>query len=92
MLRKSKRLLDRSASANSDSVENEDPGSGVMENTPFVNAGSAAPIVGESSAAVIPVENGLEDSIVTIANSCNSGEGDVVVADVDVVEEEGGGC
>ena len=26
-----------------------------MENTPFVNAGSAAPIVGQSSAAVIPV-------------------------------------
>ena len=32
MLRKSKRLLDRSASANSDSVENEDPGGGVHYN------------------------------------------------------------
>ena len=77
MLRKSKRLLDRSASANSDSVENEDPGGGVMENTPFVNAGSAAPIVGQSSAAVIPVEIGLEDGVVTVANTSASGECDV---------------
>ena len=67
-------------------MENGDPGGGIMETIPFVDAGSAAPIVLESSAAVIPVENGIDDGL--IASTTAAGEGDVVVAEVDVVEEE----
>ena len=58
MLRKSKRLLDRSAS---DSLENDDPGGGVMENTPFIDAGSAGPIIVDPSAAMIPVDIVMEE-------------------------------
>ena len=82
MLRKSQRLWDRSASANTDTEENGDPGGGIMETNPFVDAGSAAPIVLE----VIPVENGMDDGVV--ASNTTAGEGDVVVAEVDVAVEE----
>ena len=83
MLRKSKRLLDRSAS---DSLENDDPGGGVMENTPFIDAGSAGPIIVDPSAAVIPVDIG--HCGVGWCCDCAAGEGDVVVAEIDIVEEE----
>ena len=58
MLRKSKRLLDRSAS---DSLENDEPGGGVMENTPLIDAGSTGPIIVDPSAAVIPVYIVMEE-------------------------------
>ena len=88
MLRKSKRLLDRSAS---DSLENDDPGGGVMENTPFIDAGSAGPIIVDPSAAMIPLDIVMEDGAVTVANTSSAageGAGDVVVAEIDFVEEE----
>ena len=90
MNRKSKILLNRSASVKADSigdcgpeVENVDSGSDkvtVGERTPFINAGSA---VDDASAAVNQVEIGI-DGVVTVVNTI--AVGDVVVAEVVVAD------
>ena len=106
MNRKSKRLLDRSAPVQNDhvdprdhgpEVENVDSGGGGgggegddMEMTPFVDTGSAVPIVVDASAAVIPVDIDMSDGVVTVADPSTAagGGGDVVVAvDVDVRDD-----
>ena len=90
MNRKSKILLNCSASVKADSigdcgpeVENVDSGSDkvtVGERTPFINAGSA---VDDASAAVNQVEIGI-DGVVTVVNTI--AVGDVVVAEVVVAD------
>ena len=89
MNRKSKILLNRSASVKADSigdcgpeVENVDSGSDkvtVGERIPFINAGSAV----DASAAVNQVEIGI-NGIVTVVNTI--AVGDVVVAEVVVAD------
>ena len=91
MNRKSKILLNRSASVKADSigdcgpeeVKNVDSGSDkvtVGERTLFINAGSA---VDDASAAVNQVEIGI-NGIVTVVNTI--AVGDVVVAEVVVAD------
>ena len=90
MNRKSKILLNRSASVKADSigdcgpeeVKNVDSGSDkvtVGERIPFINAGSAV----DASAAVNQVEIGI-DGVVTVVNTI--AVGDVVVAEVVVAD------
>ena len=98
MLRKSKRLLFRSdpgpaepgdTAPEAENVDIGGGGDGDRELTPFVDTGTAAPVVVDASASVIPVEIDMSDGVVTFPDTSTAeGGGDVVVAvDVDVGED-----